>query len=156
MRPRACLAAVALAAIVVPAAAAARGPPFAASYTGHGSGRQNGVQASGSASATGRGRLIGRSTLTGSAAARLVSGSCLSFNGRAVLKGKSGSIKLVARGGQACLPAAAGSKPSFSGRARVAGGTGTFAGARGTLTFRGSYVEETASVTISFAGTLTY
>ena len=156
MRLRASIAVVAAAAVLVPTVSAAQRHTFTATYTGHGSGQLNGVQASGQGTAKGRSFLIGRSTLTGSATGRLASASCLSFNGRAVLKGKPGSIKLAARSGQACLAATAVSRVPFSGRARVTGGTKTFAGARGTLRFHGAYATETGTVTITFTGTLTY
>jgi len=156
MRVRLCVAVLAVAAVVVPTASAAQEHTFTATYTGHGSGQLNGVQASGQGTARGRSFLIGRSTLTGSATGRLASASCLSFNGRAVLKGQPGSIKLKAHSGRACLPATGARKVPFSGRALVTGGTKKFAGARGRLRFRGAYAAETGTVTITFTGTLTY
>jgi hypothetical protein len=140
---------------VTPVALPAKSHAFTASYTGSGTGQASGTSASGSATATGRGKIIGPSTLRGSASGVFTSQTCVAFNGKAVLKGKPGSIKLAVRDAHAC----AGTDPnkvSFSGTAKVTGGTATFAGARGTLTFSGTYSRQSNKVTISFRGRITY
>jgi hypothetical protein len=149
------LAAVVTAATLSPVAPAAGSHVFKATYTGHGNGQVAGGQASGRGSAAGSGHVIGKSTLSGSGAGTLTSASCLSFDGKAVLKGGAGSLRLVAHGAQACV-STTGADASFSGRARVTGGTAKFAGASGTLTFHGTYVEATRKLTISFKGRVSY
>jgi hypothetical protein len=72
-----------------------------------------------------------------------------------VLRGKSGSLRLLARSAHACA-ASGGDNVSFSGRATVTGGTGTFAGARGRLSFRGSFDRASGGVTISLSGLIRY
>jgi hypothetical protein len=114
----------------------------------------SGRTASGSATATGRGTLIGPSTLRGAANGVATSQTCVAFSGRAILKGRVGSIKLAARGARACD--SSGTVVAFSGSATVTGGTARFAGARGTLSFSGKYVRRTGSVTIAFRGRLRY
>ena len=154
------LAAVALLAtwalIGTPFARAATGHPFTATYRGTGSGDVNGTTASGSATASGRGKLIGPGLLTGSATGRFTGPTCVVFSGTAVLKGTAGSIRVAARNAQACADATNPNSVSFSGHAKVMGGTSTYAGARGTLAFRGAYVSQTNAVTISFTGRITY
>jgi hypothetical protein len=150
---------VALAALVTvtmpaPIAHSATSHRFTATYRGHGSGAASGNSASGSASGTGRGRLIGRSTFSGSASGVLTSSTCVVFSGRAVLRGKAGTIRLSVRRAQACGGSA--SNVGFSGRAKVTGGTRTFARATGTLSFSGTYVQQSGAVTISFSGRLVY
>ena len=142
------------------ASATSRGPAgrdhrFSATYAGHGQGETSGTSASGSATLRGRGRLIGRGTLRGSGHGTFTSQTCVTFSGRAVLSGKTGSLRLVARHAQACA-AGGGNNVSFSGTATVTGGTATFAGARGRLSFRGSFDRATGSVKISLSGVIRY
>ena len=49
-----------------------------------------------------------------------------------------------------------GNSVSFSGAATVTGGTATFAGARGRVSFRGSFDRVTSSVRISLSGVVRY
>ena len=105
---------------------------------------------------SGRGRPIGRGTLKGSATGTFTSSTCVTFSGSAVLRGGRGTLKLKARNAQACTSASSGDRVTFSGKARVVGGTSAFAGARGVLTFSGTYVRSTGAVSISFRGRLTY
>jgi hypothetical protein len=151
------LAAIAtLATIVAPVALATRNYAFSASYTGHGRGGVSGTRAFVSATATGRGSIIGRGTLTGSARGVFTSQRCVLFGGRAVLKGRHGSIKLAARRAQACAGNTDANDVSFSGSAQVTGGTSTFAGARGTLSFAGTYRRQSGAVRISFRGRISF
>ena len=145
---------VALAA--TPVALSAKNHRFTASYSGKGSGAVSGTSASGSATLVGRGTSIGRGTLRGSARGTFTSTTCVVFSGTAVLKGTAGSIRLSARRGRAC---ASGTNPtlvSFSGTANVSRGTARFRGARGTVSFHGTYARNSGAVTISLAGTLNY
>jgi hypothetical protein len=128
---------------------------FTASYAGTGHGQTAGTAASGSARLSGRGRLIGKGTLRGSGHGTFTSQTCVTFDGSAVLSGQSGSLRLVAHGAQACAPSS-GEQVSFSGRATVTGGTGTFTGARGRLSFRGTFDRSTGSVRISLGGRIRY
>src|SRR3954453_6857414 len=81
---------------------AGRDHRFSATYAGQGQGETSGTSASGSAKLRGRGRLIGRGTLRGSGHGTFTSQACVTFSGRAVLSGKTGSLRLVARHAQAC------------------------------------------------------
>jgi hypothetical protein len=149
-------AAIAAAAMIAPVALGATGHPFTASYAGHGSGGVVGTRASGSATLTGRGTIIGRGTLTGSASGVFISRTCVAFSGKAVLKGRLGSIELAAHRGEACAGSADANEVSFSGTAQISGGSAAFAGARGTLSFTGTYIRQSGAVTISLRGRITY
>jgi hypothetical protein len=149
------LAIAAAAVSFAPTALAARVHTFKATYTGHGAGEVTATAASGHASASGSGNVIGRSTLSGMATGVVRSPTCVAFNGKATLKGSGGSIVLRARGAQACTSGAE-ANVAFSGTATVTGGTRKFAGARGTLSFKGVYAKQAGSVTISFKGRVTY
>jgi hypothetical protein len=140
-------------ALAAPTSPAASSHRFKATYTGQASGQANGSEASGSTTATGRGKLIGASTLRASGQG-LLSGECVDFTGTALLKGRAGAIRLALRGGHACAGTASGA--SFSGHAKVIRGTATFAGARGKLSFTGTYDVRTRVVTISFSGRISY
>jgi hypothetical protein len=146
--------------VSVTAAAAYRGSGgrehrFAATYAGTGHGRTSGTTASGSATLSGRGRLIGKGTLRGSGRGIVTSPDCVTFRGRAVLSGSTGSLRLVARGAHACT-SGGGESVSISGRATVAGGTATFAGARGRLSFHGTFDRASGSVRITLSGRIRY
>jgi hypothetical protein len=159
-RTLAALCAVAAFVGVATASAASRSPTgrdhhFSASYAGHAQGETSGTSASGSATIRGRGRPIGRGTLRGSAHGTFTSQTCVTFSGRAVLSGGRGSLRLVARHANACA-AGGGRNVSFSGTATVTGGTGIFTGARGRLSFRGSFDRANSSVKVSFNGLIRY
>jgi hypothetical protein len=128
---------------------------FSATYAGHGRGEASGTRASGSATLRGRGRLIGRGTMSGSAHGTFTSQTCVTFSGKAVLRGKTGSLRLRARHAQACATGG-GNSVSFSGTATVTGGAATFAGARGRLSFRGTFDKTTGSVKVSLSGVIRY
>jgi hypothetical protein len=106
------------AAIVAPVALPARTHRFTATYAGHGSGQVSGAHASGSATATGRGNLIGRCTLTGSGSGVFTSQTCVVFSGTAILNGSAGSITLTAHEARACAGSADASSVS-SGSAKA-------------------------------------
>jgi hypothetical protein len=93
--------------------------------------------------------------MSGSAHGTFTSQTCLTFSGRAVLRGTNGTLRLAARRAHACA-AGGGNSVSFSGTATVTGGTATFAGARGRLSFRGTFDRATGSVRVSLSGVIRY
>jgi len=128
---------------------------FSATYNGHGQGEASGTSASGSAALRGRGRPIGRGTMSGSAQGTFTSKTCVIFSGKAVLRGTMGSIRLRARRAHACA-GGGGNSVSFSGTATVTGGTDTFGGAQGRLSFTGTFDRTTGSVKVSLSGVIRY
>ena len=152
MRLPTALCVLAAAAVSAAPVAGAEGHRFTAVYGGHGSGQLDGTSASGTATASGRSNLLGPGTLSGSARGTVTSETCVVFAGRATLRGEAASITLTARDAKACAAGSDASTVSFSGTAKVTGGTAGLTGARGTLSFKGTYVRQTGVVTISFAG----
>ena len=146
--------ALALAASAAPLAAARHGM-LNATYTGRASGAVSGTSASGSASTTGRGSLVGKSTFSGSATGDASSPPCIHFTGTGAIKSAGATINLVSLpGASACISSASGDSGSFTGKAKISGGTGRFAHARGRLSFSGAYVGHTVRITLT--GNVTY
>jgi hypothetical protein len=155
-RPVAVALIAALAALAVaatrPAIAEPTSTPFSSSYSGTGSGHLSGTTVSGSATLAGHGTPIGTGTLTGSATGSFISSTCVTFDAHGTLSGPSGALKLSVTGAQACATGATAEEVAFSGHAKIVGGSATFASARGTLRFSGSYNRVTNRVTVSFRG----
>jgi hypothetical protein len=151
------LAAAALAALApVPAAAGGRKHTLRANYSGTATGQASAAGASGSATAHGSGNLVGRGTLVGSGSGTFTSQTCVVFSGKAVLTGPAGTVELTASGARACVASATAGSVSFSGSAKVARGTKTFAGANGTLAFKGTFDRQAGTITVSFRGKIAY
>ena len=148
------LAVAAVALSLAPVATAARAHSFRAKYTGTGTGQLTATGVTGQASASGTGNVIGPSTLKAAATGIAQSSECFAVNARFTLKGRGGKIFLRVQDDRICASDAA--NVAFSGTATVTGGARKFAGSRGTLSFKGVYVKETQSVTISFKGRVTY
>jgi hypothetical protein len=146
----------AVALLVVGQAGAAQSHAFTASYSGTGSGQVSGKNAFGRAALSGRGRPVGRGTLSGSATGTFTSATCVAFSGKATLKGPRGSLRLAASRAQACASGGGSDRVFFSGRARIVGGTSAFAGAEGIVSFSGTYVRSTSAVSVSFRGRIAY
>jgi hypothetical protein len=142
--------------LFVSASGAAQTQIFTASYSGSGSGYVSGKKAAGGATLSGRGRLIGRSTLKGSGLGTFTSPTCVAFGGKATVRGSRGSLRLELHTARACASDSEADSVSFSGRARVVGGTKKFTGARGALRFSGTYTRSTSAVSISFRGRISY
>lgn len=149
------VAAAALAGVLATAALPARSHAFLATYAGHGSGTVGGTTVSGNASARGTGSPIGRGMLAGLATGRVAGASCVVFDGTAMLHGTAGTVLVSAHAGHAC-GSGGGASVSFSGHVAVTGGTRRFSGARGTLSFSGTYSRASKAVTVTFRGRLTY
>jgi hypothetical protein len=147
---------VSVALVATPVALSAKSHRFTASYSGKGHGAVIGTIASGSATLVGRGKPIGRGTLKGSARGVFTSRTCIRFSGTAVLNGTAGSFRLSTHRGRACASGTNPNRVSFSGTAKVSRGTRRFRGARGIVSFHGTYARESGAVTISLTGKLTY
>ena len=149
-------AAAAAAVFFVGAAGAGQTQAFTASYSGSGSGYASGKKAAGVGTMSGRGRVVGKSTLRGSGLGTFTSPTCVTFDGKATIRGARGTLRLAMRGAQACAGDSAADSVSFSGRARIVGGTKAFVAARGELRFAGTYTRSTSAVSIAFRGRINY
>jgi hypothetical protein len=93
--------------------------------------------------------------MSGSAQGTFTSQTCVTFSGSAVLRGKTGSLRLRTRSAHACAASGSNNVP-FAGTATVTGGTATYAGARGRLSFKGNFDRATGSVKVSLSGVIRY
>jgi hypothetical protein len=103
----------------------------------------------------GQANLLGKGTLRGSGHGTFTSQTCLTFSGRATLSGPEGSLRLVAHRARGCATDG-GNNVAFSGTATVTSGTARMAGARGRLSFRGSFNRATGAVRITLAGRIRF
>jgi hypothetical protein len=158
-------AAVALAAICVPATAGASASvkirPFSAAFSGNAVVAVEDAVATISANGTGVGSplLMGAAKIigngTGSTAGVGADQPCVPFTGTGSMTGTKGKLAFkVVQGAQSCGDE---SQQSFaiSGRAVVLSGTGKLAKAKGTLKITGTYDRSAGTFTAKFAGNLT-
>ena len=111
---------------------------------------------------TGTGTLLGKSTMSGKGAGTAAS-TCNPFSGTGTLSGAGSKIvvKVVSSSKQqACAANSAAPTPVIvNGVATVVSGTGKFKGAKGTLTFKGSFTVQSTTAgsteSDSFSATLT-
>jgi hypothetical protein len=153
------LAAAAVAAAVVPAYAPASGVAHAAStvkFSGKYSGKAS-VTVKGSAikisSVSGSGSgTDGLSKLSGRNGTGHTSGTCGFFSGPASISGSGGSLTLsVNSTSKGCGES---NVKSVSGTAKVTGGSGKLKGAKGTLSFSGSYNKSAGTFSVTISGTV--
>lgn len=115
--------------------------------------------------ATGTGNVGGLSVMTGTASAAPTS-QCDTFDGKGVISGGGNSLNLIFDStSQGCSDSdSAPASVSMKGTAKITGGTGKFAGATGTLTFKGSFnintrgvanTKENTDFAIDLSGTIT-
>ena len=154
------VAAAAVAAAVVPSYAPASGAAHAAAtvkFSGKYSGKAS-VTIKGSAikisSVSGSGSgTDGLNKLTGSNGTGHTSGTCGFFSGPASISGSGGSLTLAVNStSKGCGES---NVKSVSGTAKVSNGSGKLKGAKGTLSFSGSYNKSAGSFTVTISGSLT-
>jgi len=90
--------------------------------------------------------------LTGSNGTGHTSGTCGFFSGPASISGSGGSLTLsVNSSSKGCGES---NVKSVSGTAKVTGGSGKLKGAKGTLSFSGSYNKSAGTFSVSISGTV--
>lgn len=95
----------------------------------------------------------GLSKLTGSNGTGHTSGTCGFFSGPASISGSGGSLTLAVNStSKGCGES---NVKSVSGTASVSGGSGKLKGAKGTLSFSGSYNKSAGTFTVTISGSLT-
>ena len=131
---------------------------FTARYSGTVAVAVNGDSVTATPTGDGKGRLVGRSTLTGTVSGTTANPPCSPLAGRSLISGAKSTLKLSpVKGSHAC--AAGRDDPnnvSFSGSVRVTRGTGELKKARGTLHFSGHYHHDTGAFTVKLTGTLSH
>ena len=153
------VAAAAVGGAVLPSYAPAAGAARAAStvrFSGKYSGKAS-VTVKGSAikisSVSGSGSgTDGLNKLTGSNGSGHTSGTCGFFSGPASISGSGGSLTLAVKStSKGCGES---NVKSVSGSATVSGGSGKLKGAKGTLSFYGSYNKSAGSFTVTISGSV--
>ncbi len=95
----------------------------------------------------------GLSKLTGSNGSGHTSGTCGFFSGPASISGSGGSLTLAVNStSKGCGES---NVKSVSGTATVSGASGKLKGAKGTLSFSGSYNKSAGTFTVTISGSLT-
>jgi hypothetical protein len=154
--PVAVIAALALVAGTAVAGTTAKKLPFTANYKGTATTKITNSVAAISATGTGTGTFVGKSSISGLGSGDTSQQPCVPFTGTGLLKG-TGTTKLtfkVAPGSSSCGDES-GESFAISGHVTVLKGTGKLAKAKGTLKMTGTYTHSTGAFTVKFFGTLT-
>jgi plastocyanin len=130
---------------------------FKAAYSGQATVKVTDNVADISAEGTGTATIVGASKVTGKGTGDSSKQPCVPFTGDGVITASSGSTTVrftVVPGSTGCGDEA-GKVFSISGRATVTGGTGSMAGAKGTLKLTGVYDHGAGTFSIKFSGPVT-
>jgi hypothetical protein len=143
------------------AAAFAKSTPFTASYSGTVTEKVNGQVVTATTKGTGKGTLIGKSTISGLVTANTSSAQdsgCAPFNGPGTIVGTGGKMKVtVLTGSRGCAVSQDDQNSiNVSGNVKVSGGTSKWKAAKGTLHFSGHYDRGSGAFTVKLTGTLKY
>jgi hypothetical protein len=154
--PVAVFTALALVAGSAVAGTTAKKLPFTAKYTGTAVTKVTNNIAAISATGTGTGTFVGKSTITGLGSGDTSQQPCVPFTGTGLIKG-TGTTKLsfkVTPGSSSCGDEK-GESFAISGHATVIKGTGKLAKAKGILKMTGTYDHTSGAFSVKFFGTLT-
>ena len=128
---------------------------FAATYAGTATVAVNDQIADISASGSGTGTLIGRSSISGKGTGDASAQPCVPFTGPGTMTGAGTKLVFsVVSVSQGCGDEQ-GQVFSLSGKAKVTSATGKLAKAKGTLKFTGVYDRGQGTFSVKFKGTLT-
>jgi len=152
--PVAVLAASVLVAGTAVAGTTAKKLPFAASYTGNATTKVTDNIAAISATGTGTGTFVGKSTISGLGSGDTSKQPCVPFTGTGLMSGVAKLTFKVAPGSVSCGDEK-GEIFSISGHITVLKGTGKLAKAKGTLKMTGTYDHTSGAFSVKFFGTLT-
>ncbi len=152
--PVAVIAALALVAGTAVAGTTVKKLPFTASYSGNATTKITNSIAAISATGTGTGTYLGKSSISGLGSGDTSQQPCVPFTGTGVLKGTGTLTFKVAPGSMSCGDDS-GENFAIAGHATVLKGTGKLAKAKGTLKMTGTYVHSTGAFTLKLFGTLT-
>jgi len=153
--PVAVFAALALVAGTAVAGTAAKKIPFAGAYSGNATTKITNSVAAISATGSGTGTLIGKSSISGLGTGDTSQQPCVPFTGTGVLKGTGTTLTFKVTPGSSSCGDESGENFAISGHATVLKGTGKLAKAKGTLKMTGTYTHSTGAFTLKLFGTLT-
>jgi hypothetical protein len=132
---------------------------FSASYAGTATEKVDGQKVTAVTRGKGTGKLIGKSTISGTVVATTTADSaCAPFGGPGVIAGAKGKLKVKVLPTSRGCAASEEQRDSISlaGKVKVTGGTAKFRKARGTLRFTGHYNRSSGAFTVKLKGTLQY
>jgi len=152
--PAAVCAALALVAGSAVAGTAAKKLPFTANYTGNAVTKVTNNVAAISATGTGTGTFVGKSSISGLGAGDTSQQPCVPFTGTGLISGAAKLTFKVAPGSVSCGDEN-GEIFSISGHVTVLKGTGKLAKAKGTLKMTGTYDHTSGAFAVKLFGTLT-
>ena len=157
VRTRVAVAAVAVLAALATSVAFAAPSPFTATYSGKVTERVDGQTVYAAGTGTGRGTLVGKSSIRGSVIGSTSNPPCAPFAGPASIKSAKGVMKLkvLRSSSRACGSEEDQTNISISGNASVLRGTGKFKKAKGTVHFSGRYNRKAGTFTLKFRGKVT-
>ena len=151
------LAAFAVLAVVAGTAVAgttAKKIPFTSSYAGNATTKITNNIAAISATGTGKGTLVGKSSITGLGAGDTSQQPCVPFTGTGKLAGAGTTLTFKVASGSSSCGDDKGESFTISGHITVLKGTGKLAKAKGTLKMTGTYDHTSGAFTVKFFGTL--
>ncbi len=152
--PVAVLAALALVAGTAVAGTTAKKLPFTASYSGNATTKVTNNIAAISATGSGTGTYVGKSTVTGLGSGDTSQQPCVPFTGTGKLVGHGTTLTFKIAPGSSGCGDEKGESFAVSGHITVLKGTGKLAKAKGTLKMTGTYDHTSGSFTVKFFGTL--
>ena len=152
--PLAVLAILAVVAGTAVAGTTAKKLPFTAKYAGNATTKITNNVAAISATGTGTGTFVGKSTVTGLGAGDTSQQPCVPFTGTGKLAGAGTTLTFKVASGSSSCGDDKGESFTISGHITVLKGTGKLAKAKGTLKMTGTYDHTSGDFSVKFFGTL--
>jgi hypothetical protein len=128
---------------------------FAGSYSGQASTKISGSTATISANGTGSGSVIGAGKITGNGTADTSQQPCVPFSGTGSMSGSGGTISFSVPTSSSGCGDEGGHTFTLKGTFTVTGGSGSFAKAKGSLRFTGTFDHDAGTFSIKVTGSLT-
>ena len=142
---------------VLAASATAKTTKFTATYAGTVTENVNGQTVTATTKGTGKGTLIGKSTVSGIITATTSDQACAPFGGPGSIVGTGGKMKVTVVNSRGCAASQdAQDDISVAGFVTVKGGTGKWKAAKASLHYTGHYNRSTGAFTVKLTGTLKY
>ena len=142
------------------ASAVAKSTPFTANYSGTVTEKVNGQIVTATTKGSGKGTLVGKSTIAGLVTADTSSAStsgCAPFTGPGTITGTGGKLKVTVVSSRGCAVSEDEQNSiNVSGTVKVNGGTSKYKKAKASLHFSGHYDRGTGAFTVKLTGKLTY
>ncbi len=129
--------------------------PFTAHYSGNAVTKVTDNIAAITATGTGTGTFVGKSTISGLGSADTSKQPCVPFTGTGALSGTGTKLTFKVVPGSSSCGDEKGEIFSISGHVTVLKGTGKLAKAKGTLKMTGTYDHTSGAFSVKFFGTLT-